>query len=77
MSINVNTMSLVWYLPLIMFEVHRGGLIDSPALSNVKYHPVPLQPPTPHSTCLLVHSTPLHPMLRGKCVRAERVGMKP
>mmetsp|Transcript_50671 Transcript_50671/g.120664 ORF Transcript_50671/g.120664 Transcript_50671/m.120664 type:complete len:233 (+) Transcript_50671:57-755(+) len=37
MSINVNTMSLVWYLPLIMFEVHRGGLIDSPALSNVNF----------------------------------------
>jgi len=31
-SINVNTMSIVWYLPLVAYEVWGGGMLASPAL---------------------------------------------
>ena len=36
-SINVNAMSLVWYTPLIIYEIWVGGLLSSPFLLDVEF----------------------------------------
>eukprot|EP00802_Teleaulax_amphioxeia_P014376 Tamp_14440.p1 GENE.Tamp_14440~~Tamp_14440.p1 ORF type:complete len:402 (+),score=78.24 Tamp_14440:90-1208(+) len=33
-SINVNSMSIIWYLPLVSYEILAGDLLSSPALGN-------------------------------------------
>eukprot|EP00960_Hanusia_phi_P072214 767730-Hanusia_phi.AAC.2 len=36
-SINVNAMSLAWYMPLILYEILVGGLLSSPFLLDIEF----------------------------------------
>jgi hypothetical protein len=37
LSINVNTMSLAWYLPLLAYEAHAGSMLAAPALRSPRF----------------------------------------